>query len=341
MKVLMKQALVRFAAAATVMALVVSPGQAQTPSSPATIARPTVEGRAAATRIILLGTAGGPLIRKARSQPANTVVSGGHVYVVDAGEGVVRQLGLAGYSASQVDALFLTHLHFDHTAGLASLIAFRWSGPPGKAMDIYGPPGTEELVRADAASFDVPIEIFSAAIANTPSLSAVSSAHEVDITAPTLIFQDDTVRVTAVANTHFATLPDRKMSFGPLRSYTYRFDTPDPSIVFTGDTGPSPAVVALAKNADILVTEMIDLPSVAAKLRRNGWNDPAAIEHMKQYHLTPEEIGKLASSANVGKVIITHLAVGRDEDEQPDRYVREVKRYYSGPVIVGKDLEAF
>jgi hypothetical protein len=77
---------------------------------------------------------------------------------------------------------------------------------------------------------------------------------------------------------------------------------------------------------------MIDLHSVAEKPRRNGWNDPAAIEHMKQRHLTPEEIGK---------VVITHLAVSRDEDEQPGRDVREVKRYYLGPVIVGKDLEAF
>jgi ribonuclease BN (tRNA processing enzyme) len=172
-------------------------------------------------RVILLGPADGSLIRKTRSQPANALGSAGHVYVVDAGKGVVRQLGLAGYSASQVDTLLLTHLQFDHTVGLASLIAFRWSGSPGKAMDIFGPPGTVELVRADVASVDAPIEIFSAAMIKVSRLSAVSSAHEIDITPPMLIFHDDIVRDT--------TLPDHTMSFGSLRSYSYRFDTPDRS----------------------------------------------------------------------------------------------------------------
>src|SRR5579871_3650842 len=80
------------------------------------------------TQIILLGTGGGPVPKKLRAQPASLLVVSGRPYLVDCGDGVVRQLTLAGFTPAQVEAVFLTHLHFDHTQGVASLVAFDWTG---------------------------------------------------------------------------------------------------------------------------------------------------------------------------------------------------------------------
>src|SRR5262249_1917429 len=72
--------------------------------------------KAAGTRLILLGTAGGPALKKARAQPANALLVNGGVYIIDAGNGVARQMALADISPKALRAVFITHNHSDHVA---------------------------------------------------------------------------------------------------------------------------------------------------------------------------------------------------------------------------------
>lgn len=130
-------------------------------------------------------------------------------------------------------------------------------------------------------------------------------------------------------------------NYGVDRSLSYRFDTPNGSIVFTGDTGPSPAVEALAEGCDILVSEIVHLPSITSSLAKvyGSADDPriAALRlHMEAEHLTPTEVGKLAQKAKAKKLVITHF-VGAQAD--PDDIIKEIRRYYpKGDIVVGKDL---
>jgi ribonuclease BN (tRNA processing enzyme) len=169
-------------------------------------------------------------------------------------------------------------------------------------------------------------------------------AHDVE---PGLVYQDANVKVTAVENTHFHFQPGTP-PYGKYKSYSYRFETPDRVVFFTGDTGPSDAVVELAKGADLYVTETTSPEGVVEVFKKSGiWQakTPAEQEgflrHMHEEHVTPEDIGKMAAKAGVKAVVMTHLGPSTNPDEEYQRYVDEAKKYYSGPITLAKDLMKF
>jgi ribonuclease BN (tRNA processing enzyme) len=297
------------------------------------------------TRIILLGTGGGPIPRKLRSQPASLMVVNGRPYLVDCGDGVIRQLALAGFTPPQVEAVFLTHLHFDHTQGVASVVAFDWAGRRKDTLQILGPPGTELLVRNALAYDSVAEAIFTPELPGLPPMSALVHARDVDASGPTIVFQDDRIRVLAVANSHYVTMTLPKRTYGTDKSYSYRFESPTRTVVFTGDTGPSAAVAELARGADVLVSEIIDtkaeLSSIARRTTGSSVSQQPLIDHMLKEHLAPDELGKLARAAGVKRVILTHFAPGEDSETDVSGYVKGVERYFAGPVTPGRDLDQF
>jgi ribonuclease BN (tRNA processing enzyme) len=169
-------------------------------------------------------------------------------------------------------------------------------------------------------------------------------AHEV---APGLVYQDANIKVTAAENTHMHLTPDNP-AYGKYKSYSYRFETPDKVVVFTGDTGPSQSVEELAKNADMLVSEVLVVDDFVETLKKNGtWDAMSAerqvgrVRHLSEDHLTPAEVGKLASRADVKRVVLTHLILTGNDDADRHHYVDEVKKFYSGPVDLAKDLKQF
>ena len=304
------------------------------------------EGRPAdpqGDRIVLLGTQGGPIPNAARSGSASLLVVSGTPYLIDAGEGVVRQLGAAGFGPAQVRKILITHHHVDHNAGLSPLIALSWfgaafSGKDLQPVEIVGPAGTEFLLKSALEYLSVSERTFGQ-IGKLAASSAMFAAR--DIANPGVVFDDGPVRVTAAENTHYrhgSAGPDGK----PDKSLSYRFDTPSGSVVFTGDTGPSDALVELARGADVLVSEISmqfvqpPLPEAAAMPV-----DPKLLEQMRwhhtEQHLTPEAVGQLATKAGVGMVVLTHLVPGGKSSE-PSRYAAEVAKHFSGRIVVGEDL---
>lgn len=286
-------------------------------------------------RLILLGTQAGPVVTVQRSQPASLLVVDGRPYLIDAGEGVARQLVAAGYQPSAIGTILLTHHHVDHNAGLGPLMSLIWfarGASGGTQTRIYGPPATSYLVRTALQYLGVSERIFRAGMPHFAKAGPMFAAH--DITHDGVVFRDDCVTVTAVENSHFA-----HPSYGPDgvrdRSYSYRFDTQGGSVVFTGDTGPSAAVARLARGADLLVSEVNVQDSV--KDLRHG-HDALAYEgeeHMRREHLTPIQVGELARAARVRTVILTHVAGGA---QGPNGIAAEVKRRFPGTVIEGTDL---
>lgn len=307
------------------------------------------------TRLILLGTGGGPLGRMFRSQPASLLVVDGHLYLIDCGAGVIRQLAWVGYQAGDIQDVFLTHLHADHTSGLPSLTMFAWvhrtvqlpsliksSGVHRLVeMNIYGPPGTELLVHR-ALQFDAISEaLFAAELPRMPAMDDVIHAHNLNITAPTTVFQDGRVRVTAVENSHYSVMHIGPQPYGPVKSYAYRFETASGSVVFTGDTGPSQALAQLAKGANILVSEVISRGKAFRYVAQYQGANARLHAHMWHEHLTPEEVGKLASEAGVKMVVLTHLIPGLDTERDTTAYTAGVSKHYKGPVVAGRDLDEF
>jgi len=294
-------------------------------------------------RLITLGTRGGPIPTRHRAQSSNLLAVNGTYYLIDAGDGVLRRLTQAGVPFGKIGKVFITHDHDDHTAGLATLMSVAWDFQRRDPIDVFGPPGTQALVNGAKQYFTVNAEIRWVEGRRTP-LADVFVGHDVQ---PGTVYQDSNIKVTAVENTHFH-IPEGTPYYGKYKSYAYRIETPDRVFVFTGDTGPSEDVARLAKDADVLVSEIGSADAIRETLTKNGiWQTMTAdqqaafLRHLEEEHLLPEAVGKLAAGANVKMVVLTHLPPTLDENDDYARLVPEVGKFYSGRVLVAKDLMAF
>jgi len=261
--------------------------------------------------------------------------------VVDAGDGVARRLAKAGINVREIGIVFITHHHDDHTAGLGTLLSVAWDQNRTKPIHVYGPPRTEELVKAAVQYFTISAEIRIADGGRSVPMAHVFLGHDVGTG---MIYEDANIKVMAVENSHFDF--HEGPAAGKHKSYAYRFETPDRAIVFTGDTGASDAVTELAKDADLLVTETSSCQGRMQEMAEDGrWQAMTATEQagitrqMTQGHMTLDEIGELAARANVKTVVLSHLTHKRDGDYTP--WAEEVEKHFSGQVLVAKDLMEF
>jgi ribonuclease BN (tRNA processing enzyme) len=298
----------------------------------------------AGTRLITLGTRGGPNPTVWRAQSSNLLIVNGAFYVVDAGDGVARRLTRAKITMREIDTIFITHPHSDHTGGLPALLQVQYDTIRTKPVNIYGPPGTQILVKALAQYLDVDAEVRISDGTRTVMPSKVFSGHDMGTG---MVFEDANVKVTAVENSHY-NFPPQSPGYGKYKSYAYRFDTADRSIVFTGDTGPSEAISSLAKGAEMLVSEVTSIEEWKEQQIRIGrWQamTPAqqegSLRHMMEEHLTTEEVGKMAERSGVKTVVLTHLPATGDPKDEYARFVGRVKKHFSGQVLVAKDLMEF
>ena len=173
-------------------------------------------------------------------------------------------------------------------------------------------------------------------------ITGVFFGHDVG---PGDIYQDTTIKVTAVENSHFAF--HKGLAAGKHKSYSYRFETPDRVIVFTGDTGPSDAVTELAKGADLLVTETSSCEDRKQAMIKDGrWQamTPAEQEGIMQQatqgHMSLDDIATMATRAKVKTVVLSHLTQ-RFGTQDYTPWAEEVKKNFSGEVLVAKDLMEF
>src|SRR5262249_34984331 len=150
----------------------------------------------------------------------------------------------------EIGTVFITHHHDDHTAGLGTLMSTAWDNQRTTPINVYGPPRTDDLVKAAVQYFSISAEIRIADGGRTIPIGQLFFGHDVGTG---VIFQDSNIKVTAIQNTHFDF--HTGAAYGKHKAYSYRFDTPDRAIVITGDTGPNEALTELARGADLLVSE--------------------------------------------------------------------------------------
>jgi ribonuclease BN (tRNA processing enzyme) len=295
------------------------------------------------TRVITLGTLAGPVPAPHRAQSSNLLIVNGVYYVVDAGDGVTRRLAKANINMRQIGTVFITHHHDDHTGGLGTLMSEVWDLNRTEPINVYGPPGTEALVQAAVQYFTPSSELRIADGGRSVPIAKVFFGHDVGVGQ---IYQDANIKVTAIENTHFAFHNGRRGE-DRYKSYSYRFQTPDRVVVFTGDTGPFDGLVDLAKGADLLVSEANSVEARKQILIKSGqWQAMTPAEQDRimvqasRGHLAPADVGKLAASAGVKAVVLTHLTALPEGDDYT-AWADEVKKYFSGQVLIAKDMAEF
>lgn len=303
------------------------------------------DAAASGTTLVLLGTQGGPNVNLARSQAANAVLVQGRPYLIDCGYGALRALVQAGIPYNDITSVFLTHLHDDHTTDVAALLSHKWTGGRAQATTVHGPAGTRTFIEAAVAYLGANAEIRIVDEGREQRPGDLFRGVELSVASgPAQVFRDDRVTVRAVENTHY---PERARNRMPYRSLAYRFDTASRSIVFSGDTAYSKGLVALAQNADLFVCEAMDV-ALHAQLSRAAeaeeaktGNQNSVARHIVETHSTTEDVGRMASDANVKTVVLTHLLPGsnplRGGDLPDTTYIDAVRRFFTGQVIVGRD----
>lgn len=274
------------------------------------------------TTVITLGT-GGPNPDPTRQGPATAVTVGGRLFLFDAGTGVERQLRAAGLPISGPTALFLTHLHSDHTLGLADLILTSWVMRRTRPFTIYGPRGTSAMVRHLMAAYAEDIRIRTDGLEHEMPAGWRVTVREIR---PGVVFDSGGVQVRAIPVLH-----------GSWReAYAYRIDATGRSIVISGDTRPSDSLEAAAVDADILVHEVYPSSRVVREDRPGGQDWPA---YLRSFHTSDEELGALAARSHPKLLVLTHVVrMGASDSE----VVAGVRRGgYAGMVVVAKDLDRF
>ncbi len=277
------------------------------------------------TRLILLGTGGGPrIIPRGASKPATLLLINGVPYVVDCGEGVAHQVALAGVPLNTLRYVFITHHHSDHDLDYGNLIYDGWASGLRTPVEAYGPPPTKAMTDAywELNKFDIDTRI---ADEGRPDLRKLVAVHEFE--RPGLVMQNDDVKVSAAQVRH----PPIK------QAYAYRFDAADRSIVISGDTTFSPELIALSRGADILVHEAMHLGGLENLLKRVP-NASTLREHLLASHTVTEDVGKVAAAAGVKTVVLTHLVPSDDSSLTDEMWAEGVRKHFGGQVIVGRDM---
>lgn len=279
---------------------------------------------ASRTRLILLGTAGGPSPKRSAAGPSQVILVDDVAYVVDCGDGVARQLRLAGISPTAVRHIFLTHHHSDHNADYGNLILLAWAAGLKSRVDAWGPPPLERITRLflEMNAFDIDVRMKDE---GRVALAPLVHAHERSEAGE--VMRDDRVRVSCCVVPHPEVAP----------AFAYRFDTPDRSIVISGDTAKSDALVALARGADVLVHEALYVPAVD-RLVASIPNAATLKKHIIDSHTSVEDAGRVAQAAGVKTLVLSHFVPTDDPGISEEMWAAPARAHFRGRVIVGRDL---
>jgi ribonuclease BN (tRNA processing enzyme) len=281
-------------------------------------------GAPGATEVVILGT-GTPRAEPARSGPAVAVVYNGRAYLFDSGPGVVRRaaaaagrLKLAALQAPRLNRVFLTHLHSDHTLGLPDLIFSPWVLGRKEPLDLYGPPGTTVMAGHLEAAWEQDIDVRVHGLERGNATGYQVTAHDVEAG---FAYREGELKVTA--------FPVHHGSWA--QAFGYRIDTPDRSIVISGDCNPSPALVDACHGCDVLLHEVYSL--VDAKRPEPGWS-----EYLREYHTSSAELAQIAAQAKPKLLVLYHQLIRGTTDKS---LVREVRKEYRGRVVSAHDLDRY
>lgn len=276
------------------------------------------------TRLILLGTGGGPRPRKVSSGAAQVIVVNGVAYVVDCGDGVARQFVSAGLALNTLRHVFITHHHSDHNADYGNLILLAWTAGLRTRVDTWGPPPLEKMTRLffEMNAFDIDTRV-----KDEGRIPIVPLVHPHEITQGGVVMEDENVKVTAALVHHPPVVP----SFG------YRFDAPDRSIVISGDTAVSDNLIKLAQGADVLVHDALYVPGVDRLVARVP-NATLLKQSIMSHHTTAEDAGRVAQAAGVKLLVLSHLVPPDDPTITDQMWLDAARTHFRGRVIVGKDL---
>jgi len=293
------------------------------------------------TKVVVIGS-GTPATDPRHVGISVAVVVNGQPYIIDCGPGFWRNSQantpayggkIAALEPKNLTRLFLTHLHFDHTEGLAEFMLSPWIYFREGPVQVYGPPGTENVVRllTEAYTKDINLQMF-----GLETLDATGWKLEAKDVLPGEVYNDKNVRITAYQNHHGTW--DYTYAY---RVVTYKPDGGvDRTIVFSGDTSLYDGMEEAYAGADILFHEAY---SFDPKNNPYDAKAPVTVEYMNAFHTSIEQLAGVLKKVNPKVTVLYHYVVFTPANAtDQERGVKDIKKFgYDGVVIQSQDCDIF
>jgi ribonuclease Z len=286
--------------------------------------------------VVLCGT-GSPLLDPARAGPCTAVVAGGELFLVDVGPGSWETVQLAKLPGDALGTILLTHFHSDHIGDLGEAVMQSWVAGRTRPVEVYGPTGTARVVAGfrEAYAQDTGYRVAHHGEAYMPRAASVPVAHEVplddDPAASAVVLERGGLRVTMFRVDHRPVEP----------AVGYRFDYRGRSVVVSGDTRKSASVVQHAKDADLLIHEVLQPELIERAAAIAGQLGRARLAKLAtdtlSYHTSPREAAEVAREAGVRHLVLTHLVPPPSNFVVRRMFTRGMAAVYPGEITVGED----
>ena len=270
-------------------------------------------------RIVLLGT-GCPSPSHIRYGPSTLICTERINVLIDAGSGVTQRLSKFGLAPSEIDMILITHLHSDHIVDLYQLYISGWHTGRTKPFKIVGPKGIKKFFDKTVEAYADELNLRVAWEKRPNNEGLVIDITEID---KEFIYDEMDIKITSIEVLHQPVEP----------AYGYQFFVDDKKITYSGDTRYSINLEKASENADYLIHEVF----VSLNFDERRMTEDT-LENVKNYHSTPKDVGTLAQTANVKKLILNHFVPPVFDEES---LKAEIYQYYEGEIIVGKDLDEF
>ncbi len=285
--------------------------------------------------LILLGT-GSPIYMPHRSGNAQIIRGGDANVLIDVGWGATVRMYQCGVGPPQIDAVFVTHLHSDHTTDFADLLVNRWLGGITKPLRVYGPEGTKSMIAGYRQALEADTRFRFAH--HGEQLAPVGTECDVtEIAAgpePTEIATIGDITVKAFEVDHRPVMP----------AYGFRFERGGKTIVISGDTNACPGLLNGSQGADILVADSMNKRMLSVfedNLRSSGRALQAALlNDGHTYHTDVKDAAEIAQQAGVKHLVLSHIMPPIAEAQIP-QFTEGLADIFKGEISVGNDLARY
>jgi len=241
-------------------------------------------------RVTMLGTSAAAPDPDRGGSGIVLTVRGRH-YLFDCGVNVTRSMIKSHINPTEVNHVFLSHLHYDHIIDFPYFLLTSWICDREKPPIVVGPEGTQNFIDHlfEDGAFAKDIEARRQYPRRQTTEILVPDVRECQ---PGLVFEDDLVKVTACYVEHIP------LEISPC--FGLRMDTIDgESVSFSGDTAPCDRFIELSKDVDLMIHECT-FPESAIEFRKKAnvgtWS-----------HTYPKALGEIAQKANAKRLVATHF----------------------------------
>ena len=282
-------------------------------------------------RVHVLG-AGTPTPTPTRFGSSYVVEVGDDQIMVDCGPAATHKLVKAGLWPTDIDYLFFTHHHFDHDVDYPCFLLCRWDQSIGKEsrLQVYGPKPTEQLTEAIIGENGAFAHDWKARVNHPVSQRVyVNRGGTLPRKPPEVLAKDVGPGEVCSGSDWEVTAAPAEHVQPYLDSLAYRLDSPEGSVVFTGDTQPCQTVVDLARDADVMLCMC--------------WDDQEVMEANGEapFQCGTTGAARIAQEAGVGKLVLVHVGPHLSRHGPMEKGVGDIKKLYDGELVFSDELMSF